>query len=141
MNFYHLTADIHPSSSSEEPASEEEDGPNWLVIKASPAAPQLSAKKVKNDQAEVQRQIDEIFEALLPSSPTAASTSTSPLSQGPVLRRRMAKTKCSRHRRTLNTMSGYFSDWAKWLTEAHPSWRGAGGSSAEMSLQQAHRNG
>ena len=123
MNFYHLTADIHPSSSEDE---EVEDDPNWLVIKAS----QVSAKKVNDDQVEVQRQIDEIFEALSPSHSEVR----------PVVRRRLAKAKCSRHRRTLNTMSGYFSDWAKWLTEAHPSWKGAG-RDAEMSLQQASRNG
>ena len=135
MNFYHLTTDVYPSSSSsggsaseEEEEEEEEVDPNWLMVKASSSL--LSAKKVNDDQVVVQRQIDQIFEAPV----EAANTSPSPISQGPV-RRRLAKAKCSRHRRTLNTMSGYFSDWAKWLTEANPSWRGAGNNS-EMLLQQ-----
>ena len=139
MNFYHLTTDVYPSSSSSGgSASEEEEeevDPNWLMVKASSSL--LSAKKVNDDQVVVQRQIDQIFEAPV----EAANTSPSPISQGPV-RRRLAKAKCSRHRRTLNTMSGYFSDWAKWLTEANPSWRGAGNNS-EMLLQQQQscRNG
>ena len=139
MNFYHLTTDVYPSSSSSGgSASEEEEeevDPNWLMVKASSSL--LSAKKVNDDQVVVQRQIDQIFEAPV----EAANTSPSPISQGPV-RRRLAKSKCSRHRRTLNTMSGYFSDWAKWLTEANPSWRGAGNNS-EMLLQQQQscRNG
>ena len=142
MNFYHLTTDVYPSSSSsggsasEEEEEEEEVDPNWLMVKASSSL--LSAKKVNDDQVVVQRQIEQIFEAPV----EAANTSPSPISQGPV-RRRLAKAKCSRHRRTLNTMSGYFSDWAKWLTaEANPSWRGAGNNS-EMLLQQQQscRNG
>ena len=137
MNFYHLTTDVYPSSSSSggSASEEEEVDPNWLMVKASSSL--LSAKKVNDDQVVVQRQIDQIFEAPV----EAANTSPSPISQGPV-RRRLAKAKCSRHRRTLNTMSGYFSDWAKWLTEANPSWRGAGNNS-EMLLQQQQscRNG
>ena len=136
MNYYRITADLQPLTDSETELTGEDEGadPNWLVVKASTSASTLpSANKVNDDDLPIVRKMDEIFETILPSAEAEADT---------VVRRRPSKAKTYlRQRRTLNTVSGYFSDWAKWLTEGHPSW-GLGNPSmaAEVDMPQP-RNG
>lgn len=76
MNFYHLTTDIHPYSSDGSASEDDALDPNWLTVKAS--SPMLSANKVNDDQVLVQRQIDKIFEAILPSEASNTTPSPSP---------------------------------------------------------------
>ena len=139
MNYYQITADIHPLSDSEPELidDEEEDtaDPNWFLVKAS-ASTLPSVNKVNDDDQrhKVVRKIDEIFETIVP------SVDAEEKSHATVVRRRprQARTQPSnRQRRTLHTVSGYFSDWAKWLTDGHPSWGiGSNSAAADVVVQE-----
>lgn len=98
MNYYHLTADIELRSSSPE---QEEPLVN----------PQENPEQV-NDKSLVAQRITEIFESL-----QANEAVREPKPRLEAVRRRSSN-PLSRQRRKLNTVSSYFSDWAKWLTSS-----------------------
>ena len=100
MNYYHLTADVELRPSSEDDEDEEVNGSG----SSSPV---------------VAQRITQIFESLQASAATDEVVKD-PKSRFEAVRRRRSN-PLSRQRRKLNTVSGYFSDWAKWLTSSEKS--------------------
>lgn len=129
MDYYHLTPDIDVEVN-------DDDDPNWLIIpslsetnmaqdSAAPVAPavRLRNKKANNrhtqsrfsrwlwpsneaagsaEEDSVTQRINEIFQSLTPTTSSLEPTSASE----------------RRRRRQLNTVSGYFNDWAKWMSHS-----------------------
>jgi hypothetical protein len=102
------------------------------------ALPSSSKVNNKTDDDPISQRITEIFDSLQPSELEDVVGATCPRRRPPhpSIARGQRSNPLSRQQRKLHTVSGYFSDWAKWLTsnESNPS--SSSSSSSSSSLQQ-----
>lgn len=130
MDYYHLTPDIDVEVN-------DDDDPNWLIIPSlsetnmvqeSPAPPEPAVRlRNKKKASSNSRHTQSRFSRWLwPSNeePSSSSSKEDSVTQriNEIFQSLTEESRSERRtRRQLNTVSGYFSDWAKWMSHSETS--------------------